>query len=201
MFCLKTKVLIVLSLLILYGCRKDIENYDKAPDWLKGNAWKLLQSREDCKLFLEAAELTGYKNLLDGAGLCTVFAPVDTAFTSWLSAKGYGTVQEACQTHPEEMKLLIAYHLVEQSFSRTQLLNFQMSEIETPGTVGTSPGLCFKYKSYAKESVTEEYDQALRQNVKVYHREKYLPVISTKMFETKNAVSYTHLTLPTKLEV
>ena len=186
MFCLKTKVLIVLSLLILYGCRKDIENYDKAPDWLKGNAWKLLQSREDCKLFLEAAELTGYKNLLDGAGLCTVFAPVDTAFASWLSAKGYGTVQEACQTHPEEMKLLIAYHLVEQSFSRTQLLNFQMSEIETPGTVGTSPGLCFKYKSYAKESVTEEYDQALRQNIKVYHREKYLPVISTKMFETKN---------------
>lgn len=185
MFCLKAKVLIVLSLLILCSCRKDIEDYDKAPKWLKGNAWKLLESRGDCSLFLKAAELTGYKNLLDGAGLCTVFAPVDEAFNAWITEKGYGSVEEACQTHPQEMKILIAYHLVEQSFSRTQLLNFQMSEIETPGTVGTSPGLCFKYKSYAKEQVTEEYDQALKQNVKVYHREKYLPVVSTKMFETK----------------
>ena len=186
MFCLKAKVLIALSLLLaLCSCRRDIEGYDKVPKWLKGNAWKLLQSREDCNMFLEAAELTGYKDLLNGAGLCTVFAPVDTAFASWLNIKGYGSVAEACQTHPEEMELLVAYHLVEQSFSRTQFLNFQMSEIETPGTVGTSPGLCYKYKSYAKENVTEEYNQSLRQNVKVYHREKYLPVISTKMFETK----------------
>lgn len=185
MFCLKTKVLIALSFLILCSCRKDIENYDKAPDWLKGNAWELLESRGDCSLFLQAAELIGYKDLMNGAGLCTVFAPVDTAFTSWLEQKGYGSVEEACQAHPEEMRILVTYHLVEQSFNRTQLLNFQMSEIATPGTVGTDPGLCFKYKSFAKESVTEEYNQALRQNVKVYHREKYLPVISTKMFETK----------------
>ena len=187
MFCLRTKIWVLLFLPVLLGsCRKDIENYDKAPDWLKGNAWELLESRGDCALFLKAAELTGYRHLLNGAGLCTVFAPVDTAFTSWLDAKGYGTVEEACLHHPEEMKILVAYHLVEQSFSRTQLLNFQMSEIETPGTVGTNPGLCFKYKSYAREAVTEEFDPALKQNVKVFHREKYLPVISTRMFETKN---------------
>lgn len=34
------------------------------------------------------------------------------------------------------------------------------------------------------------FNPALQQNVKVYQREKYLPVISTKMFETQKCTNY-----------
>lgn len=183
-----SKIFIVLSLVSLIGCRKDIIDYDKEPEWLRGNAYRYLESRENFKMFLQALDLTEYRKLVDGGGLCTVFAPDDEAFTAWLKENGYSSIEEAYAADPEGFRILVGYHLVEQSFSRTMLLNFQQSP--AAGVASTGEGLAFKYKTYAKEDPVVMFDKATQKEVKVYQREKYLPVISTRLYKTRACANY-----------
>lgn len=185
---IRIKMFIVLSIISLCSCRRGIEDHDNTPDWLKGNACQLLESKQNFTMFLQAAELVGYKPLLNGAGLCTVFAPDDEAFAAWLKANNYTSVEDVYTKEPKKLKILIGYHLVEQAFSRSQLLGFQMNN--KPGVVVTDDGLCYKYKSYAKEEPTVMYDPVSRKEVTVYHREKYLPVISTRLYRTRKCSNY-----------
>lgn len=50
------------------------EHYEK-PAWLKGTAWEVLSSDEygsKYSMFLEAAELSGFRPVLDGKSIATV---------------------------------------------------------------------------------------------------------------------------------
>lgn len=183
-----SKVFILLSLVSLLGCRKDIIDYDKAPEWLRGNAYKYLESRGNFTIFLKALELTDYKKLVNGGGLCTVFAPDDEAFSAWLAANSYTSIEDAYAADPQGLKILTGYHLIEQSFSKTMLLAFQQSAVA--GVEPVDEGLAFKYKSYAKEAPVTMFDEATQKDVKVYQREKYLPVISTRLYKTRECANY-----------
>lgn len=179
--------IVCMALISFMGCRGDIDAYDEAPDWLRGNAYQYMKSEGNFTLFLEAIDLTGYESMVNGKGLCTVFAPDDDAFRAWMSANGYASLSEV---NPAELKNLVGYHLVQQAFSRSQLLNFQMSQEAAAGSSTAEAGLSYKYKTYAKADPVEMFNPALQQNVKVYQREKYLPVISTKMFETQKCTNF-----------
>lgn len=181
-----SKILIVcMAFISLVGCQGDIDAYDEAPDWLRGNAYQYMKADGNFTLFLQAIDMTGYTNMVDGKGLCTVFAPDDAAFKAWMAENSYTALEEV---NPAELKTLVGYHLVQQAFSRSQLLDFQMSESAGGATAAT--GMSFKYKTYAKADPVEMFNPETQQNIKVYQREKYLPVISTKMFETQKCQNF-----------
>ena len=50
------------------------EHYEK-PEWLKGTAWEVLSNEYGGKfsMFLEAAELSGFKPILDGKSVTVMF--------------------------------------------------------------------------------------------------------------------------------
>ena len=66
------------------------EHYEK-PEWLKGTAWEVLSNEYGGKfsMFLEAAELSGFKPILDGKSVATVMAPDNDAFAAYLEEHGY----------------------------------------------------------------------------------------------------------------
>lgn len=171
---------VLLVLLTFFGCTNEKADYDKAPDWLRGNAYKFMQDRGNFTYFLQAIDLSGYKDLVNGKGLCTVFAPDDDAFSAWMKENNYSSLEEV---NPEELKLLVGYHLVAQSFSKDMLLNFQQKH--TMGMEDTKQGEAYKYKTYAKAQPVEMFNKSLQTDVKVYQREKYLPVISSRLFQTQ----------------
>lgn len=181
------KMLIVfISFIAFVGCRGDIDAYDETPDWLRGNAYQYMKSEGNFTLFLEAIDMTGYTEMVNGKGLCTVFAPDDDAFKAWLTGNGYSSLTDV---KPEELKQLVGYHLVQQAFSRSLLLDFQMNPVVGGGVTSTS-GLAYKYKTFAKAEPIEMFNPLIQQTVKVYQREKYLPVISTRMFETRKCQNF-----------
>ena len=76
-----TKILSVLMLvLVLFSCENEMDKHYQTPDWLTGSAWEVLESRGNYLIFLEGAELAGFKPILEGKSLVTVMAPDDNAF-------------------------------------------------------------------------------------------------------------------------
>lgn len=86
------------------------EHYEK-PEWLKGTAWEVLSNEYGGKfsMFLEAAELSGFKPILDGKSVATVMAPDNDAFAAYLEEHGYVSVKDI---PTDDLKKLIGYHLI-----------------------------------------------------------------------------------------
>ncbi len=174
--------LMFLSMLLLSGCEKDLDKYYERPNWLRGNAYEVMLGRGNFKLYLQAAEMTGFKDLLAGKGLCTVFAPDDEAFTAYLKANNYSSL-EAIPL--DKLKVLVGYHIIEQSWSEKYLLGFKVNPAGDAIDETSGDGTNYKYKSYAKEKPTLMVNPATMEEVSVYNREKYLPVISSRLFNAK----------------
>ncbi|MDA3879109.1 MAG: fasciclin domain-containing protein [Prolixibacteraceae bacterium] len=176
--------LLVLSMLcctlFFTSCEKEMEKYYETPDWLKGNAYELLQSEGNYTIFLEAIELAGFSELVGGKGIITVMAPSDEAFSKFLSEKGYGLVSDIPD---DELKKIVGYHLVYYSFNKEQFANYQPngSGMENP----LEKGLYYKHRTKALNPVTTETDPVTEEEVKVIHKELFLPVLSENFFNTK----------------
>lgn len=170
-------MLFIVCLLLFAACEKEIEKHNERPDFLKGNAWEVLADRGNYQLFLQGAELAGFRDVLEGKGLCTVFAPDNEAMKHYLNGKSLQDIPE------NELKVLIGMHIVEYSFSYRQLLDFQHYGDAGPGQ--TPAGLNYKQRTFAKEEISEMTDPMTGRKVRVYHKEKYLPVFSTRLFSTR----------------
>lgn len=163
--------------LLLSACEKEIEKHNERPDWLKGNAWEVLTERGNYELFLQAVVKAGYEDLVAGKGLCTVFAPDDDAMKRYLEGRSLDELPL------EELKVWIGMHLVEYSFNTLQLLDFQHLG-ESVDQV-TPAGINYKQKTFAKASVCEMTDPITGLKHQVYNKEKYLPILSTRLFKTR----------------
>ena len=88
------------------SCQENVDESDhyKVPDWLKGNAYEVLQKEGGYTLFLKAVELTGYRDIVDGKSILTVMAPDDNAFQAFLQESGYSSVEEMYQSNPQQLK-------------------------------------------------------------------------------------------------
>ena len=126
---LLTKFCILLASLFVMSCY-DIADDDhyKAPDWLKGNAWEVLESEGNHTMFLKAVELSGYKPIVNGQSVLTVMAPDDEAWQSFLQQNGYSSVEDMNAKDPVQLKKTVGYHLMYYAYDWAKMVNFRPNE-------------------------------------------------------------------------
>ena len=135
------------------------EHYEK-PEWLKGTAWEVLSNEYGGKfsMFLEAAELSGFKPILDGKSVATVMAPDNDAFAAYLEEHGYVSVKDI---PTDDLKKLIGYHLIYYSYSKSDLENFRPEDSATSkdddddDELGVlQPGMYYKFRTHSTSPIT-----------------------------------------------
>jgi len=178
--------LAILAFLLVASCQSEIDKYYELPEWLKGNAYELLESKGNFKQFLEAVELSGFKDMISGKGIITVMAPTDDAFKEYLSSKGYASVQDI---PIPELQKLVGFHLVYYAYDKAKFANFRPEGI-TDNTAYTDAGLYYKFRTKSSSPIERLNDQTVAPGqdplmVYVYHKERFLPVLSSYLFETK----------------
>lgn len=106
-------------LLIIVSCNKfdDIEKYQR-PDWLVGKIYNQIAATPDLSMFAQCMADVGYDTLVNKTGTYTVFAPVDAAFTTFLSENGYATIEQIPDKEKEE---IVKFHIVQMPWNRDQL--------------------------------------------------------------------------------
>ena len=113
--------------ILLTSCDDKYDYYD-APEWLEPPIYEVLQKQGNFTKYLQCIDSTLYASVLKGAGLYTVFAPNDEAFTQFLTAKGYTSVADIPYT---EIEKIVAYSICYSTYV-----------FDSIGTGGS-----FKYKS------------------------------------------------------
>ena len=172
-------VLLIGIVVSFSSCLSELEKYYQTPDWLKGNAWEVLEAKGNFKLFLAAVERTDFKDLVQGKGVITVIAPTDEAFQAYLNAHNYATVADI----PDSViTKLVGYHLVFYSFNKEQFLNYKPNGIES---TNSKPGMYYKYRTKSRDAISTEFDQAYNKNRKVMHQDRFLPVFSDDFVQSQ----------------
>lgn len=173
----------LLTLITCTACEKEIDKYYDRPDFLKGNAYELLSDRGNFKYFLQAAELVGYDNILKGRGLCTVMAPTDEAFTLWLQKHSHTSLSDVPL---DSLKTLITSLLIQNAYEEDFMLGFYMSTEH--GTKGS--GTAYKFKSFCTPSPRVMTNPLNGNRVNMGSRQRYLPVLSTRLFKFLKCTDY-----------
>lgn len=184
---MKTKItaLFIVLLAVFYSCESELDKYYETPGWLKGNAWQVLESKGNHKLFLAAVERSTkdlkYMDLVQGKGIITVMAPTDEAFQNYLDSKGYSSVE----TMPiDELDKMVGFHLLYYSFSKSDLENYNP---RGSGTENKYPGIYYKFRTKSTDGVIEMVDNTVEVGSvtrKVIRKERFLPVYSFNYFGT-----------------
>ncbi|MGL5682411.1 MAG: fasciclin domain-containing protein [Marinifilaceae bacterium] len=175
----------LIIILVCGGCRKDIDDHYKRPDYLLGNAYEFLQKRGNFTLFLDAVERSSFKDALDGRGIYSVFAPSDEAFRAYMVQQGKTSVSDFTV---EELELLVGFHIVEFAYKRDDFLAFtQTATSETPEE-GT--GYAHRFKTLAREGVKTILEPNSEKTIQVFQQEKFLPVISTTLLKKKRSPNF-----------
>lgn len=170
-------VLVLVFICILCSCKDEMDKYYERPRYLRGNAYEFMQSAGNFTCFLKAADLTGWSRTLNGYGLCTVMAPDDEAFKTYLNGRNLEDIPL------EELSVLVAYHIIENAFNTDKFLGFTMTRPEEKPTVGS--GNCFKYKTFSRDPAGAVFDPVTKRTLNVFNREKFLPVVSSRIFKSK----------------
>lgn len=165
--------------LMLVACQSALDEYYQLPDWLKGNAWEVMEDRGDFQIFLKAVEKTSFKDLVQGKGIITVMAPTDDAFNAYLSAKGYASVDAI---PVETLEKIVAYHLVYYSFSKSSFENYKPNGIDSKNDF---PGIYYKFRTKSRDAISDWKDATENDaNRRVMHKDRFLPVFSSQLFES-----------------
>lgn len=180
--------LLCCTIIFLGSCNKELEKYYEVPGWLKGNAYELLESKENHSIFLEAVNLSGYTDVISGKGIITVMAPTDEAFKNYLSDEGYASVNDIPL---DELQKLVGFHLVYYSFNKEMFADYRPEGISTDPDNYSDAGLHYKFRTKSSSGIEEYVDRTIASGQidsvkKVYHKERFLPVFSSYLFDTKN---------------
>ena len=177
-------ILIGLSLLFASCQEKNMMEYFEEPSWLRGSIYEELQSSGNYTLFLKGVDKAGFAPMVKGKSILTVMAPDDDAMKEYLGEHYDG--QTIDELPVDEVKKLIGNHLLYYSFDKDALVNFR--PIEGDGATEedklNNAGLYYKFRSHSQDAITQEVDTA-GNLVNVYHLERYVPVFSYMMFQTK----------------
>jgi uncharacterized surface protein with fasciclin (FAS1) repeats len=171
---------LICFLLVFTSCESELEKYYATPDWLKGNAWEVLEDKGNFKLFLAAVERSSFKDLVQGKGQITVMAPTDEAFQAYLDKKGYASVNDI-PTANGELDKLIGYHLVYYSFTKSAFEDYKPNGIES---VNPQKGVYYKFRTKSRDGISWEKDPTTVQDdsLRVMHKDRFLPVFSFNLF-------------------
>lgn len=168
----------ILSIFLFGGCEKEMDKYYERPDWLSGSAYEVLQKKGNYSLFLQGIEKAGYKEMLAGHGLCTVFAPDDDAFRKYLREHHYTDIADI---PADSLNMLISFHLLKYQYNRDLLIDFRPSGIQN---AETGQGIYYKHQTYAKAGI-DMVENKYGRRFQIYRNAKQLPVFSSLLFEGK----------------
>lgn len=159
-------------LCVVTSCEKD--DYYERPAWLEPPIYEVLKADGSFDQYLKAVDRTSYATVLQGAGLYTVFAPNDSAFSAFLSQRGYSSVADMPDTLVDKV---VAYSICYSTFV-----------FDSIGVGGT-----FKYKTqfYALPYRDSEYnnewvvDQTRQGDwVTTSNNYKFLPAFTNAFFNS-----------------
>lgn len=171
------RILIVIFLLCAFcSCNDEWKKKDEVTGGglKKGTAYEILQERGNFNVFLDAVNRVGYRDLLDGKGLSTLFVPNDDSFKAYFTKHGVATLDDI---DAKELEQLIGGHILKFAYREEELNNFQ------PQTgMENLPGVNYKHPAVITPPIREFYSPKTRRNMKVYSNQKYLPVFTTNIF-------------------
>lgn len=171
--------LFVWTIFVFSSCETALEKYYQTPDWLKGNAWEVLEDKGNFKLFLQAVEKTSYKDLVQGKGIITVMAPSDDAFQEYLDAHNYAGIEDI---DPKDLEKLVAYHLVYYSFSKSAFEDYKPEGLNSENDL---KGVYYKFRTKSRDEISEIADPTEGGLIRrVMNKERFLPVFSYNLFES-----------------
>ena len=168
--------LLVSFILLFTSCMSELDKYYEIPDWLKGDSWKVMESKGNLKLFMSAIERSSYKDLIQGKGIITVMAPTDSAFQAYLIKHNYATVEDIPQ---DELDQLIGFHVMQYSYNKDALISYKPGGAESLDPMG----MYYKFRTYSREGISTETDPVLGKSFKVIHTDRLLPIFSYKLFQ------------------
>lgn len=174
--------------LLFPACENKMDEHYEIPDWLKGNAWEVLEARGNYTIFLKGVELAGYRPMIEGKNILTVMAPNDEAFSKYFQSKNISSIEALSQA---EIRKLIGFHMIYYSYNKTRLINYRPEGDDiTEDQAKVNAGLYYKFRTKSQDTISyeETFDAAnpgQMKTVSVYHPERLLPIFSYKMFETK----------------
>lgn len=142
------KLIWLLLLFFVAQCRRERDDYYAAPDWGRKPVYEVLQDEGRFGLYLQCVDKTMYATSLKGSGLWTVFAPNDDAFKAYLSAKGYGSVEDMPVGEAEK---IVAYSMLYDRYELNRLSDILSGGWDTLSSV--------KKKTAYYETIHREYDE------------------------------------------
>ncbi|MDR2839759.1 MAG: fasciclin domain-containing protein [Paludibacter sp.] len=168
----------------LFSCNDERVHYYDTPEWLKGSIYGVLEQRGNYSIFLKGVDLAGMRPMLDGKNILTVMAPDDAAFAEYLTQNYGGKKIENLPIN--EIKKIIGFHVLYYAFDKNKLINFRPNEGDGAKAKDkiVNAGLYYKFRTNSMDDITIEKDTA-GNDVNVYHLERFLPVFSYQMFQTK----------------
>jgi len=115
----KLLILTALSLLVFFGCQKEMDEKYIRPDWLAGKLYTQIKTVPELSTFAELLHVSGYDTIIDVSGSYTVFAPSNDAFKKYFQENSkYKSVADIPKA---EVNRLVKYHLVQNPWSKKQL--------------------------------------------------------------------------------
>lgn len=178
----------------MYSCQDELADNDhyKAPNWLKGNAYEVLQKEGNYSIFLKGVDLSDFRDKVAGKSIVTVMAPNDEAFTAFLQEKGYASIEELNERDHSYLNRLIGYHIMYYAYDWSKMVNFRPTDGDgaTEESKEVMAGYYYKHRTHSQDPI-EQKRVKLTANatsdtlLTIYHYEHFLPVFSNKLFETK----------------
>lgn len=166
---------------LLSSCsKKELVSHYERPEWLRGNIWEILEERGNFTHFLDGVDRTGFREVLDGKTIATVFAPDNEAFEAYFKAKNISNIGQIPEA---ELSRLIGYHIVYYAYGKDRLYDYQPGGSE--GYEINNAGLYYKHRTRSVDSITVEVDKTDGRRKKVFHKDRFLPVFSQQHFNTK----------------
>jgi uncharacterized surface protein with fasciclin (FAS1) repeats len=186
MYYFKRITILLLSVTVLFSCKKKFDDYYARPTSLEPPIYQQLQSKGKFKSFLAVVDKAGYKSTLNAAGYWTVFAPNDSAFQAYFTANN---------TSVEKMdsaraRAMVQFMLVYNAFEKDRIDDYQ-------STTGWMPDQAFRrrtayytgfYDDTLQNGTVVKTIQANRNNgvyVNGDNNNKYIPYFTDVYFNSR----------------
>lgn len=188
---IKTKIypMLILFLLIFTNCNREKEEYFAEPDWLQKPLYEVLKNEGRFNSYLACIDRTLYAAQLKEGGYFTLMAPNDDAFSAFLRANNYASINDIPQ---DEVNKIVAYSILQSYW-----LSENLGDLFT-GTVGNrydvGDGLkkqtyyyatIYKDPDYNNSWVIDQNTQSSTFSQSTYNY-KYFPVFMQTYFSKSN---------------
>ncbi|HWI92650.1 MAG TPA: fasciclin domain-containing protein [Flavisolibacter sp.] len=186
MYYFKRITILLLSVTVLFSCKKKFDDYYARPTSLEPAIYQQLQAKGKFKNFLAVIDKAGYKSTLNAAGYWTVFAPNDSAFQAYFTANN--TSVEKMDS--AKARAMVQFMLVYNAFEKDRIDDYQ-------STTGWVPDQAFRrrtayytgfYDDTLQNGTVVKTIQANRNNgvyVNGDNNNKYIPYFTDVYFNSR----------------